>query len=218
MAKLPRVVVAGIPHHVIQRGNRSQRVFFSPEDKRLYLEILALQKKLFCVEVWAYCLMDNHVHLIVVPKEEGSLTQAIGETHKMYTRAINYRNEWRGCLWQGRYKSAPLDEKYLYSAIRYVERNPVRAGIVARAQDYEWSSAKAHVESEEDPVLDHFYLLDEISDWAEYIKMEENQRHLRQIRVNSHSGRPLGSEEFVIQLGQKTGRNLIKQRTGPKED
>ena len=108
MARMARVVAVGEPHHVIQRGNRRQNVFFKDGDKQEYLNILNLQSKLFALEVWAYCLMDNHVHLIVVPKEEESLVKAIGETHQLYTRMINFRERWRGYLWQGRFKSVPL--------------------------------------------------------------------------------------------------------------
>jgi len=135
MARVARIVAEGMPHYIIQRGNRRQQVFFSDDDKKTYMEMLYEQKLKYKVEVWAYCLMDNHVHLIVVPEDAEGLSKAIGETHKNYTRMINFREGWRGYLWEGRFKSFVLDESYLYAAVRYVERNPVRAKIVKKAED-----------------------------------------------------------------------------------
>ena len=162
MARLARVVVPEMPHHVIQRGNRRQVVFFSNEDKASYLKILSLQARLFGVKIWAYCLMNNHVHLIAVPKREDSLVKAVGETHALYTRMINFREGWRGYLWQGRFKSVVMDEQYLIAAMRYVELNPMRARIVAKAEDYEWSSARTHISRIKDENLEYCYFQDEI--------------------------------------------------------
>ena len=216
MPRMARVTAVGEPHHVIQRGNRRQNVFFKPADKQAYLDILSLQAKLFGLEIWAYCLMDNHVHLIVVPREEDSLTKAIGETHELYTRMINFREKWRGYLWQGRFKSVPLDEPYLYAALRYVERNPVRAGLVKKAEDYPFSSATAHVYNKDNPLLSRCYLMDEIDDWAKYLRNEEEEEHLRRIRRQSETGRPLGSADHLRGLEERLGRELIKRRPGPK--
>ena len=216
MVRLARVTPAGVPHHVIQRGNRRQKVFFSVEDRRNYLEILALQSRIYGMQVWAYCLMDNHIHLIVVPEREGSLTKAISATHETYTRMINFRQGWSGYLWQGRFKSMPLDEKYLCAAVRYVELNPVRAGIVKRPQDYVWSSAQFHILRTPNSILSHFYLLDEICDWKNYLSQENDHLETKAIRRHTESGRPLGSELFVSQLEAQVERTLRKQKTGPK--
>ncbi len=202
MARKPRITVVGQPHHVIQRGNRRQRVFFSDEDKRTYLGILKLQAKLFQLQIWAYCLMDNHVHLIAVPMAEESLIRAIGETHQLYTRMINFREGWRGYLWQGRFKSAPMDAKYVYAAVRYVERNPVRAGLVQKAEQYLWSSAQAHVQGVEshDALLTRFYLMDEIEDWSEYLSQEEDENKIQVIRQDSERGRLLGDSRVSPEI------------------
>jgi len=130
MPRINRIEVANYPYHIIHRGNRRQKVFLKDSDKDLYLQILNLQARFYRLEIWAYCLMDNHVHLIVCPRLKDSLTICISEAHRQYTRMVNFREGWRGHLWQGRFKSFPLDEKYLFSAVRYVERNPVRAKIV----------------------------------------------------------------------------------------
>lgn len=216
MARLARVVVPELPHHVIHRGNRRQNVFFRDEDKESYLSILRLQARLFDLEVWSYCLMDNHVHLIVVPKDQESLSQAIAETHKLYTRMINFRERWRGSLWEGRFKSMVMDERYVYAAVRYVERNPVRANIVKRAEGYLWSSARFRVNKQENPLLSDFYLLEEISDWSKYLQEEEDKEQLGKMRLQSLSGRPLGDTNFLRNLEQRLGRTLIRRKPGPQ--
>jgi putative transposase len=217
MPSLPRITVPEFPYHVIQRGNRKQVVFFKPEDKDNYLEILYLNCKLFKLEIWAYCLMDNHVHLIACPKTEKSLTLAIGETHKLYTRMINSRKGWKGFLWQGRFKSTIMDEKYLYSALRYVETNPVRAGITKSPGDYSWSSAAAHLYGKPNKILTHFYLEEEIEDWREYLGQKEGNQNLDLIRQNTYTGRPLGSIDFLMQLEEMSGQILIPRKPGPQK-
>jgi putative transposase len=216
VGRIARVEAVGAPHHVIQRGNRRQNVFLREGDKAEYLRILALQSKIFDMHVWAYCLMDNHIHLIVVPCRKGSLAEAIGETHKLYTRMINFREGWRGYLWQGRFKSFPLDEKYLYAVVRYVERNPVRAKITTSAQDYPWSSARAHVLDADTEVLARFYLQDEIKGWSEYLSDADGEDNLKLVRRHILTGRPLGEEVFVKRLEEQLGRRLTRQRPGPK--
>ena len=217
MARMSRVVAVGTPHHVIQRGNRRQNVFLKAEDKAEYLKILKLQSELFGLQVWAYCLMDNHVHLIVVPSKKESLTKAIGETHQLYTRMINFREGWRGYLWQGRFHSFPLDERYLVAAVRYVERNPLRAGIVEKAEDYTWSSAKAHVENTFEPVLSEFYLTKDITDWKAFLAENEQEKDLKLIRRHGHTGRPLGHLGFIRQLENDLGMELEPKKPGRKK-
>ena len=216
MARTARIIATEMPHHVLQRGNRRQVVFFNDGDRETYLSLLKEQCDLYGVNVWAYCLMDNHVHLIVVPKEEGSLARAMGETHKRYTRMINFRESWRGYLWQDRFKSFVLDERYVYAAVRYVERNPVRAGIVRSAEEYRWSSAPAHVEGRKDPILSDFYLLDEIEDWSAYLKDDELEENLKLFRRHGESGRPLGDPARLMSLAVKYGWDLTPKKRGPK--
>ena len=153
MPRIARVVIPECPHHVIQRGNRRLRAFLTEEDRRLYCRLIGQEALKHGVIFWAYCLMDNHVHLVAVPRTTSSLSKAIGEAHRKYTNAINIRENWRGYLWQGRFLSYPLDEGHLYSVVRYVESNPVRAGIVQRAEEYLWSSARAHVLGTQDCLL-----------------------------------------------------------------
>ncbi|MCP2619699.1 transposase [Candidatus Aminicenantes bacterium AC-334-K16] len=218
MGRIARVVIPNYPHHVIQRGNRRQVVFFHDDDKKLYLQILNYHCRQERVKIWCYCLMDNHVHLIAVPSKSESLAKAIGETHKKYTSMINIRHNWRGHLWQGRFLSYPMDERYLYLAVRYIERNPVRAGIVRKAEDYLWSSAKAHVFKVEDKILSEFYLTSLVKDWSAYLQGEDKEDDLRVFRSHEKTGRPLGSEKFLEKLEMITGRKLKKGRPGrPKK-
>ena len=217
MAKMARVEAVGFPHHVIQRGNRRQKVFFDSSDKVEYLRILGLQSNLFGLKIWAYCLMDNHVHLIVVPQKKGSLTSAIGETHRLYTRMVNFRERWRGYLWQGRFSSFPLDSDYLYHCVRYIERNPVRAGIVKRAEEYPYSRAKAHALKQKDPLLESFYLNREIRNWRSYLTEPDDDERIRIFHEYILTGRPLGEERFVKKLEVKVGRILRKMKPGPKK-
>ncbi len=141
MPRLARVVAPGLPHHVTQRGNRRQRTFFCGEDYESYLQLMAQFCEAEKVEVWAYCLMPNHVHLIAVPDSAEGLRRAIGEAHRRYTRMVNFREGWRGHLWQGRFASFVLHEAYLLTAARYVELNPVRAGLVNAPRQYPHSEA-----------------------------------------------------------------------------
>ena len=218
MARIARVVVPNYPHHIIQRGNRSQNVFFSDKDKELYLNLLHKYTVEIGITFWAYCLLDNHVHLIAVPQKENDLAKGIGETHKNYTKIINFREGWKGYLWQGRFISYPLDERYLYAAIRYVERNPVRAGLVKRAEDYHWSSAKAHVFKEKDILLSDNFLLSEIEDWASHLSETDEEKDRNLFKRHTRTGRPLGDEKFLVSLEEITKRILRKRKPGPKKE
>jgi putative transposase len=138
MPRIARTVFAGLPYHITQRGNRREDVFFLNEDREVYLAWLQKYCAIHKVHVLAYCLMTNHVHLIVVPQQEDGLQGVLKPLHMRYAQRINRRQGWSGHLWQGRFFSSPLDEAYLWFCVRYVERNPVRAGMVEQAEDYPW--------------------------------------------------------------------------------
>jgi len=146
MARLARVVVPGVAHHVTQRGNRRQQTFFQEDDYSAYLALLREWCARCGVAVWAYCLMPHHVHLIVVPESEDGLRRGLGEAHRRYTRRINFREGWRGHLWQGRFASFAMDERYLLRAARYAELNPVRAKLCRMPWRWRWSSAAARAD------------------------------------------------------------------------
>ena len=165
MARLARVVVPGMPHHVTQRGNRRQPTFFGGEDYAAYIELMADQCRDEGVAIWAYCLMPNHIHLIAVPQTKQGLQRAIGEAHRRYTRRISFREKWRGYLWQGRFAPFVMDKPYLLATARYVELNPVRAELAARALAWRWSSAAAHLSGHDDSLVQVAPLLAMVDDW-----------------------------------------------------
>jgi len=216
MARIARVVVPGVPHNVTQRGNRRQPVFFSSADYQAYLRTMAAWCVQEHVQVWAYCLMPNHVHLVVVPETETGLARAIGEAHRCYTVRVNLRENWRGYLFQGRFASCPMDERYLLAAVRYVELNPVRAGLAEKPWEYGWSSARAHVTRRDDRLVKVKPMLERVEDWREYLGAGLDTTDLEVIRRHLRSGRPLGSRDFVESLEARTGRALAPQKRGPK--
>jgi len=216
MARLARVVAAGAPHHVTQRGNRRQQVFFSAEDSQAYLSLLSDGCAEANVAIWAYCLMPDHVHMILVPSDADGLRRALGETHRRYTRRINDREGWRGFLWQGRFASVVVDEDHLLACARYVELNPVRAGLAETPQQWRWSSARAHLSGQDDRVVSVGPLLDRVPDWAEFLAAGLTPETLAAIRSGERTGRPLGSKSFVADLEQNLSRPLARQKPGPK--
>ncbi|MCE1227482.1 MAG: transposase [Geobacteraceae bacterium] len=216
MARIARVIAPGIPHHITQRGNRRQQTFFCDDDYQAYLDLMAEWCAKYHVEIWAWCLMPNHVHLIAVPESEEGLARAIGEAHRRYTRRINFREKWRGHLWQERFASFPMDESYLLAATRYVEMNPVTAGIVSLPQEYSWSSARAHLLAQDDTLVKVEPLLSLVSNWDNFLSLA-SEDEITAFHKHERSGRPLGNEIFVKQVEIQLGRTLRPQKPGPKQ-
>ena len=198
MPRSARIVVPGVPHHVTQRGNRRQRIFFSAKDAFTYLAFLDTYAKQHELAVNAYCLMPNHVHLIVTPIDEQSLSSVFGRVHQSYAQYVNLTYQLTGHLWQGRFHSTPLEESHLWAAVRYVERNPVRCLIATSPQHYRWSSAAAHCGVHKDALLTPLpqFNLDPVK-WAEWITAADDERLLKRIRLSTATGQPLGSAAFV---------------------
>ncbi|HWA62142.1 MAG TPA: transposase, partial [Caulobacteraceae bacterium] len=199
MARLARVVIPGTPHHVTQRGNRRQKTFFCEADYAMYLRLAAEAFHEAKVDVWAYCLMPNHVHLIAVPSTPEALAEAVSATHLRYTRRVNEREGWKGYLWQGRFASFPMDDQYLLKCARYVGLNPVRA----------------HLDDRRDPLLTSAPLVKllgaELPTFFDIDVAEETQRRLRSA---STTGRPLGAAPWIQALEQTTGRVLTAPAMG----
>ena len=206
----------GLPHHVTQRGNRRMETFFCDDDYAEYLKLLAEWCARFDVAIWAYCLMPNHVHLVAVPETTGGLSRALGEAHRRYTRYVNFREGWRGHLWQERFASFVMDERHLLAALRYVELNPVRAGLVERPGDYRWSSARAHLEARNDMLVQVEPMLSYIGDWAAYLALAVDEAEAAALRRHQRTGRPLGSRDFIARLEATLARFLRKRKPGPK--
>jgi putative transposase len=216
MPRIPRLVVPGYPHHVTQRGNRRQRTFFNVEDYQAYLKFIATAKPNAGCDIWAYCLMPNHVHFVIVPQHENSLALLFKEAHRCYTRRINFREKWRGHLWQERFHSFVMDEPHLNATVKYVELNPVSAGLCENPQDWHWSSIHAHLSSKDDELVSVKPMLERFPRWVDYLGKSESNQMRRSIRMHTRTGRPLGSESFIETLELKTGRSLKPRKPGRK--
>lgn len=218
MPRISRIVVPHYPHHVTQRGNRRQQTFFTSSDYEHYIRLLSKFCEKAGTQIWAYCLMPNHVHIVMVPSHEDGLRAALAEAHRRYTLAINSRNEWRGHLWQERFYSFPMDETHLLAAVRYVERNPVAARLCRHPQDWPWSSAAAHLRGRDDMLVDVQPMLSRITDWERYLSDDADVEIERRICEHSRTGRPLGDDPFVRTLEKITGRVLARRRPGPEKN
>lgn len=212
MPRLPRTVFSGLPHHVTQRGNRREVIFFTDEDREAYLSWLKEYSDKQQVEILAYCLMTNHVHLVAVPASNDGLHLMLKPLHMRYAQYINRAHGWKGHLWQGRFFSSPLDDTYLWTALRYVERNPVRAGMVERAESYRWSSAAAHCSNQSDDLIKRESAWTKqfaaIEDWSAWLHEEDNFEKTQILRKNIEKGLPCGNADFVQRLEQMVGRQL----------
>jgi len=212
MPRVARIVVPGAAHHVVQRGNNKQDVFFVDDDRRVYLELLREQGRRYGFRVDGYCLMTNHVHVVGVPEQEASLAKAVGRTHFLYSQYVNRMHGRSGHLWQNRFFSCAMDDAWARNALCYAELNPVRAGMVKKAWDYPWSSAAAHCGTETgSPFLDLAAWFREVSarDWKATLKeVARDKAALESIRRSTHTGRPLGSDSFLSKLEHALGRRV----------
>jgi putative transposase len=216
MARLARVVIPGLPHHVTQRGNARARTFFGDDDYALYRDLLATHCRAADVEVWAWCLMPNHVHLILTPSDPDGLRRALSRVHRVYAGVIQSRRKRTGHFWQGRFGAVAMDEEYLAAALRYVSLNPVRGRLVARAQDWKWSSTRAHLRGRDDGVTARESVKRIIPDFAGLLGSVPEQDLFDRLRAAESIGRPLGGDRFVARIERMTGRVLKPGKRGPK--
>ena len=214
MARTARLVVPGIPHHVTQRGNRRQPTFFSDSDYARYLALL----RHWCAEagtrIWAWCLMPNHVHLILVPSHEDGLRAALSETHRRYTSLINSREGWSGHLWQSRFSSFPMDGRWLIACARYIELNPVRAGLTKAPEEWPWSSARAHLGLAQDGMTEVAPLLECVPDWRDLLDSGLGEEQRETIRARERSGYALGDDAFLADVAERSGRPVRPKPRG----
>ena len=216
MARLARLLVPGLPHHVTQRGNGRARTFFEDADYALYRDLLAENCRASAVEVWAWCLMPNHVHLILVPADADGLRRALAATHRRYAGIVHGRRKRSGHFWQGRFGSVVMDEEHLAAAVRYVSLNPVRARLVARAQDWRWSSVRAHLSGRDDGLTTRGPVLERFSPFRDFLAQPADPAALERLRAAESIGRPLGSTAFLARLERATKRTLRPRKRGPK--
>ncbi|MBB3167742.1 putative transposase [Simiduia aestuariiviva] len=192
------------------------QTFFSDADYQHYLNLICKYKDEAGVQIWAYCLMPNHVHLVAIPAREDSLAALFRQVHRRYTRTINLREGWKGHLWQERFHSFVMDEQHLVAAVRYVELNPVNAGLVRQAAQWPWSSVRAHLLGEDDKVTAVQPMLERINNWQGYLTGDDDSDLIDVIRQHSRSGRPAGTDQFMSQLEKMTGLALRPKKRGRK--
>jgi putative transposase len=217
MARVARVVVPDCPHHVTQRGNRRTAIFRDEEDRKVYIALLKKYAEKHGLDIWAYCLMSNHVHHVAVPRTVHSLSRTFRDAHTAY--ALWFNKQWgqSGHAFQGRFFSCPMDDSYMWATVRYIERNPVKARFVERAEDYPWSSASAHCGLRDDDLLrEGFPPEGVISNWSAWLGEEEDKQMIKTIRRQTHTGRPCGGKEFTERLETILGRSLRPLKRGPK--
>jgi putative transposase len=217
MARISRIVAVEYPHHITQRGVRSMDIFKSDNDRNTYLQFIKEETQRCAIDILAWCLMTNHVHFVALPHTESSFARGFGEAHKRYTRMKNFQEGVRGYLFQGRFGSCVLDERHLLAAVRYVENNPVAAGIVKNAWEYPWSSAAFHVGNiEYDVLVQDRSLYGLVHDWRIYLGEKENDI-FNTIRKATRTGRPAGDNDFTIAIESRTGRVLRPAKAGRKK-
>jgi len=217
MARLPRIVIPGIAHHVTPRGNRREQTFFEDGDYQLYLDLLADASRQAHCEIWSYCLMPNHVHIIIVPSDEDGLWRTFRKVHRHYTGYVNARMRVTGHLWQGRFGSVAMDEAHLVNALRYVALNPVRAQLTERAQDWQWSSTRALMEEKDTDLVTVGPSLERVGNFASFLDEQfDGDRAYAALRKAERTGRPIGSRQWLEDMQGKIGQRLIVEKPGPK--
>lgn len=216
MPRIGRAVAAGFPHHVIQRGNNREEVFFKKDDRKQYLSLLKKYASKWTSPVMAYCLMTNHVHLLTKPGSEESLFKMMQGLTLCYTQYMNRTYGRTGRLWESRYHSCIVDhEKYLWAVARYIEQNPVRAGMVEKAEDYPYSSALAHVKGSKDAVIgEDLFTNDRQQDYVLLLRSDVPRKEIERLRYATRTGRPFGTEGFVVEMENKLERRLRQRPKG----
>lgn len=218
MTRIARITAAGYPHHITQRGNNRADVFYDDDDKITYLSFLKHSCDKCSIDIWAYCLMTNHLHMLAVPVDDISLSRCIGRTNLLYTQHVNRKYNRSGRLWQNRFFSAIVDtESYLWAVVRYIEQNPVKSGLVRQPEDYPWSSCRVNISGEGDGLVAR-WLDEKDRDAYKVFMMQQDPLTDQRIRMSTSTGRPLGSESFVTGLESKLFRKILPGKAGrPKK-
>jgi len=211
MPRIARIVIPHVPHHITQRGNNKQDVFFVDDDKKAFLRYLKEQSLRFGLIIEGFCLMTNHIHIIATPRKEDSLANTLGRTNLLYAQYINYMHGRSGHLWQNRFFSCPMDDNYFFKALRYIEQNPVRAKMTRRPWTYRWSSAVFHTGKD-----DEFSLMDKKRwqkqssglNWKKVLQEKLENLDLNKLRVYNKTGRPLGTDKFISKIEVMLGCRL----------
>lgn len=201
MPRTARIVIPEVPHNVTQHGNNYQYILKSDTFKKKYIELLKYKSNLNEMYILSYCLMDNHVHFVVIPHYSYSMARTFGQTNMMFSQYYNKITGYKGHVWQDRFYSCPMDREHLYEAIRYVEMNPVRANIVKEPMDYKWSSARGHINKIKDPLITGKHdIVDDIDDWYNYLLNNPDENMMKSIQNGTQKGIPAGDEVFISKI------------------
>jgi putative transposase len=216
MARLARVVIPGLPHLVTQRGNGGQKVFFNEDDYALYRNLLINSCAKAKVSCLAWVAMPNYVQLILVPKDDDGLRAALAPVHRFYAGAINARRKRTGHFWQGRFGATVMDEAHLLEALRHVLTAPVKASLVKKPEDWQWSSARTYLKGRDDGLTDTRHVLSRAHNMRAVLSGNGNADALVRLLKSESIGRPLGDARFLKKIEKQTGRSLAPQKRGPK--
>ena len=217
MARRGRIVIPGVAHHITQRGNNGEKVFFDDGDRRRYLTVMKAACQTSGFRLIGYCLMTNHVHLIGVPATEASLAAAMKRTQGEHALYINEKKSRRGHLWHGRFYSCPMDLNHTQTALGYIELNPVRAGMLRIPWNYPWSSAAAHCGVRDDSLLNlsRWFEHYAANEWQAALLSEmENKGFVDTIRRHTKSGAPLGKPDYFRQMKSRAGTDARNRADG----
>jgi putative transposase len=215
MPRIARTVIPNIPYHLTQRGNNRQDVFFTVDNRKNYLDWLAIYSSRFKFDIQAYCIMSNHVHIVGIPRYPDSMARTVQVLHVRHAQSINREKNWHGHVWHQRYFAAPLDDSYFWLAMRYVEQNPVRAGMVAKAEDYLWSSAGYHCGLRDDQIIKHDISTQGMfDDWITKVNEIPDDEAIECLRRRTFKGLPCGDSRFVKRISSKTGVNYTDRDRG----
>lgn len=207
---MKRITIKGLPHHVIQRGLQGRQTFLTDDDYATYLKIMTECCLSYGIDIWAYCLMPDHVHLIAVPKEKDALSNCLRVAHGRYTRYINQRTGNKGQFWQGRYSSHLLDAHYLIACARYIEINPVKREYVNQPEDWHWSSAQAHISKSKDPLVQIAPLLERVDiNWRDFLAQSRPEKEADLFYLHEKNGQPLGNDDFLDMVKEKLKYNNL---------
>lgn len=219
MGRIARIICPGMPHHVVYRGNRKSEIFFCEEDKIKYLALFRKACETYNVTIWAWCLMPNHIHSILEPKDENGLSKAMQWLARNYSAFVNEKYGWTGHLWEDRFFSCVIEsDERLWKVLAYIENNPVRAGLVKSPEDWEWSSAKYHISGIRNnivPIRDWF-AENEKTNYIFFVKERISEEEMKRIRLLTKTGRPFGSAEFINTIEKKIGRAVRPKKRGPR--
>jgi putative transposase len=215
MARLPRFIIPGIPHHVTQRGNGRQQTFFCDADYRLYQSLLATHTAAAGVAVWSWVLMPNHVHIILVPSSTDGIRAAMSRVNRAYAGHVHARERRTGHFWQGRFGCVAMDEAHLAAAIPYIALNPVRARLVKKAESWRWSSVHALLNPDNgDGITDTGPVLERVGDFPALLRAGEDEAASMKLRQAETIGRPLGDSAFFDLVERQCGRDARPLKRG----